>query len=65
MGLLPELEKRYPEGSDLTIMNTYYSYPEYENGKKVTPDTMFLVYKNNTTNKKEYKMKNYWKRTRL
>jgi hypothetical protein len=36
MGLLPELENQYPEGSDLTIMNSYYQYPSYDDGKKVS-----------------------------
>lgn len=56
MGLLPELENRFPEGSDLTIMNTYYSYPEYQDGKKIMDDTMFLVFKDNNTGKKGYKI---------
>ena len=47
MGLLPELETEYPEGSDITIMNTYYSYPTYEDGRKVSDDYMFLIYKDN------------------
>ena len=56
MGLLPEIENRYKEGSDLTIMNTYYSYPVFENGKKILDDYMFITFKNNETGKKEYKI---------
>ena len=56
MGLLPELETEYPEGSDITIMNTYYSYPTYEDGRKVSDDYMFLVYKDNKTGKKRHKI---------
>lgn len=56
MGLLPELEQRYPEGSDLTIMNAYYQYPSYDEGKKVDDDYMFLVYKDNESGKKGYKV---------
>ncbi len=55
MGMIPELEKQYPMGSDLTIMNTYYSYPIYDNGKKF-PDYMFLVFKDNNTGEKKYKI---------
>lgn len=58
MGLLPELENQYPEGSDLTIMNTYYQYPVYDDGKKICDDYMFLVYKDNNTMKKGYKIIN-------
>ena len=29
MGMIPELEELYPEGSDITIMNTYYNFPLY------------------------------------
>ena len=56
MGLLPELERQYPEKSDLTIMNTYYSFPIYVDGKKIFPDYMFLVYKDNKTQEKKYKI---------
>ena len=56
MGMIPELESVYPEGSDLTIMNTNYSYPEYMDGKKVADDKMILVYKDNKTKKKGYKV---------
>ena len=56
MGLLPELERQYPEKSDLTIMNTYYSFPIYVDGKKMFPDYMFLVYKDNKTQEKKYKI---------
>ena len=56
MGLLPELENQYPEGSDLTIMNSYYQYPSYDDGKKVSDDYMFLTYKDNNTGKKGYKI---------
>lgn len=54
MGMLPELEQQYPEGSDLTIMNTYYEYPKFEDGKKVSPDKIFLVFKDNKIKQKKY-----------
>lgn len=56
MGLLPELEDIYPEGSDITIMNTYYSYPQFEDGKKIADDYLFMVYKDNRTLQKKYKI---------
>ena len=56
MGLLPELENEWPEGSDITIMNTYYSYPIFEDGHKIADDHMFIVYKDNNTGKKRYKI---------
>ena len=54
--MIPELLTEYPEGSDITIMNTYYSYPKFEDGKKVEDDHMFLVYKDNKTGKKGYRI---------
>lgn len=54
--MIPELIDRYPEGSDLTIMNTFYSYKIFEDGKKISDDFIILIYKNNTTGKKEYKI---------
>ena len=57
MGLIPELEAEgYPEGSDITILNTYYSYPKYEDGHKVEDDHMILVYRDNNTNENRYKI---------
>lgn len=56
MGMIPELEAIYPEGSDLTIMNTYYNYPMYNDGKKVLDDFISIVYKDNKTDKKGYKI---------
>ena len=54
--MIPELLDRYPEGSDLTIMNTYYNYPVYIDGKKACDDFLCLVYKNNVTGNKDYKI---------
>lgn len=55
--MIPELEAVYPEGSDLTIMNTYYNFPVYQEGKgKLCDDFICLVYKNNKTGKKEHKI---------
>ena len=54
MGMIPELESQYPEGSDITIMNTYYQYPQFEDGKKVSDDQMFIIYKDNKAKRKDY-----------
>lgn len=54
MGMIPELECKFPENSDLTIMNTYYQYPRFEDGKKIEDDKIILVYKDNKQKKKDY-----------
>lgn len=54
--MIPELEGLYPEGSDLTIMNTHYNYPVFIDGKKVCDDFICLVYKNNKTGEKDFKI---------
>lgn len=54
MGMISDLEKKYPEGSDITIMNTYYQYPLWEDGKKLMDDFITIVYKDNKTGKKDY-----------
>lgn len=54
--MIPELEKEYIEGSDLTLFNTFYSYPVFENGKKVMDDFLYLIYKDNLTGKKKHKL---------
>lgn len=56
MGMIPELENRYPEGSDITIMNTFYQYPIFEEGRKQMDDFIVLVYKDNNTGKKAAKI---------
>jgi DNA polymerase elongation subunit (family B) len=56
MGMIPELEELYPEGSDITIMNTYYNFPLYSNGKKQLDDFIAIVYKDNVTDNKNYKI---------
>lgn len=54
--MIPELLNQYPEGSDITIMNTYYQYPLFEDGKKVCDDMMFLIYKDNQSGNKGYRI---------
>ena len=54
--MIPELEHEYPMGSDITIMNTYYQYPVYQDGKKLSDDFLVLVYKNNSTGNLHHKI---------
>ena len=55
--MIPELLNEFPEGSDLTIMNTYYNFPVYQEDKgKVCDDFICLVYKDNRTGQKGYKI---------
>ena len=56
MGMIEELESFYPEGSDITIMNTYYNYPVYSDNKKVTDDFIALVFKDNVTDQKKFQI---------
>ncbi len=55
--MLYAMEKEYPKGSDLTIMNTYYQYPKFdpETHKKVSDDFIILVYKDNKTGETKHK----------
>ena len=45
--------KNYPTGSDLTILNTIYSYPtkDKKNGKW-SKDKLLIIFKDNTTGEK-------------
>lgn len=55
--MIPELLNQYPEGSDITIMNTYYNFPVYQEGKgKICDDFICLVYKDNNTKEKGYRI---------
>lgn len=56
MGMIPQLEQIYPEGSDITIMNTYYQYPVFNDNKKVCDDFIDIVYKDNITGQKSHKI---------
>lgn len=49
--MIEELEHERPMGSDITIMNTYYQYPVFQDGKKLSDDFIVLVYKDNQTGK--------------
>ena len=54
--MIPELLSEYPMGSDLTILNTFYQYPTYEDGKKKNDDFLIIVYQDNKTGIKNYKV---------
>ena len=54
--MLRELEVKYPEGYDLTLLNTFYQYPIYQDGKKVSDDFIVLVYKDNVTGEKHHEI---------
>lgn len=54
MGMLDFLEQKYPEGSDITIMNTKYQRAVYNDGKKISDDMIIIVYKDNNTGKKDF-----------
>ena len=59
MGMIPQLEEIFPEGSDITIMNTYYQYPVFNDGKKVCDDFIDIIYKDNQNGVKNHKI--IWK----
>lgn len=42
----------YPEGSDITLMNTIYNYPQKIDEKTWAPDNITLIYKDNITGEK-------------
>ena len=47
----------YPQGSNLTIMNTIYHYPvKNEQTGKYKKDYMTIVYKDNDTGKRSIKL---------
>ena len=54
--MIRELEVKYPEGSDLTLLNTFYQFPIYEDGKKKSDDFIVLVYKDNSTGEKHHEI---------
>ena len=54
--MLKELEDLFPEGSDITIMNTYYNFPVYGENGKICDDFIALIYKDNTTKEKGFKL---------
>ena len=56
--MIPELEKEFPEGSDLTLLNTYYQYPTFEDGKKISDDFIVLVFRDNSTGITHHKIIN-------
>lgn len=55
---LAAIEKDFPPGSDLTVLNTYYRYPQFdqETHKKVMDDFIVIVFRDNTTGKTHHKV---------
>lgn len=52
--MIPELLQRYKLGSNITIMNTFYQHPIWQDGKKICDDCILLIYKDNDTGKKDF-----------
>lgn len=50
MGLI----KGYPEGSDITIVNTAYHFPKRQENGSYSKDNIMLVFRDNTTGKKDH-----------
>lgn len=54
--MIPELLAEYPEGYDLTLLNTHYQFPVFKDGKKISDDFIVLVYRDNVKNITRYKV---------
>ena len=52
--MIPQLEERYPEGSNITILNTFYQRPVFEDGRKISDDFIIINFINTDTMKKDY-----------
>lgn len=52
--MLEKLLRKYPEGSDITVMNMHYRYPHRDEDGNLKPDTMNIIIKDNTTGKKDH-----------
>lgn len=50
------LIKGYPIGSDITIVNTAYHYPQKQEDGKYSKDNIFIVYRDNNTGKKYHQV---------
>ena len=50
MGLI----KGYPDGSDITILNTAYHYSRKQEDGKYSKDNLMITFRNNTTGKKDH-----------
>lgn len=48
------LIKGYPEGSDITILNTSYHYPQKQEDGKYSKDNLMIVFRDNITGKKDH-----------
>ena len=54
--MIPELLLEYPEGYDLTLLNTHYQFPIFEDGKKISDDFIILIYRDNIANVVKHKI---------
>ena len=50
MSLIPG----YPDGSDITFLNSYYCYPEKIDDRVWTKDSITIIYKDNKTGEKKH-----------
>ena len=48
------LIKGYPDGSDITIVNTSYHYPKKQEDGKYSKDNLMIVFRDNKTGKKNH-----------
>ena len=48
--------KSYPEGSDITIMNTLYLRPHKLDNGKYSKDQLLITYKDNKLGKKKFEL---------
>ena len=48
------LIKGYPDGSDITIVNTSYRYPKKQDDGKYSKDNLMIVFRDNVTGKKDH-----------
>ena len=48
--------KSYPEGSDITIMNTLYLRPHKLDNGKSSKDQLLITYKDNKLGKKKFEL---------
>lgn len=46
--------KGYPDGSDITILNTAYHYPQKQENGKYSKDNLMVVFRDNTSGKKDH-----------
>lgn len=55
---MEELIKGYKEGSDITILECFYQYPQRQENGKYGDDTLIIVYRDNMTGQKKHEIIN-------